>query len=71
MTAELADPLDFGGDCFAERVSSRGAERILSDAGMRRDKRRKVIDKRAAVQILQGYLDSGRRGVSGVAEPEE
>ena len=71
LTAQLADQLDFDVDFFDERLSSMAAERILIDAGMRRDKRRKVIDKMAAVQILQGYLDSGRRGVSGVAEPEE
>jgi len=41
-----------------ERLSTVGAERALLEADMSRAKRRKVIDKAAAVFILQGYLDS-------------
>ncbi len=41
-----------------ERLSTAAAERILLEADMSRAKRRKVIDKLAAVIILQGYLDS-------------
>lgn len=41
-----------------ETLSSRTAEDILIEAGMRRQKRKKVIDKMAAGMILQGYLDS-------------
>ena len=41
-----------------ERLSTRAAERILIDANVSRAKRRKVIDKMAAVQILQSYLDT-------------
>lgn len=41
-----------------ERLSTVGAERVLLDADLSRAKRRKVIDKAAAVFILQGYLDS-------------
>jgi putative Holliday junction resolvase len=33
------------------------AERVLLEADMSRGKRKKVIDKVAAVLILQGYLD--------------
>lgn len=40
-----------------ERLSTVAAERILLEADMSRSKRRKVIDKVAAVIILQGYLD--------------
>ena len=36
------------------------AERVLLEADMSRSKRRKVIDKLAAVLILQGYLDGQR-----------
>ncbi|UXV33456.1 Holliday junction resolvase RuvX [Mammaliicoccus sciuri] len=41
-----------------ERLSTVGAERILLEADVSRKKRKKVIDKMAAVFILQGYLDS-------------
>lgn len=41
-----------------ERLSTVGAERALLEADLSRAKRRKVIDKMAAVFILQGYLDS-------------
>jgi len=43
-----------------ERLSTIAAERALLEADMSRSKRRKVIDKLAAVVILQGYLDRRR-----------
>jgi len=43
-----------------ERLSSAGVERTLIEAGLSRQKRKKVIDKSAAAFILQGYLDSIR-----------
>jgi len=39
-----------------ERLSSVGAERVLLEADLSRRKRKKVIDKMAAVFILEGYL---------------
>ncbi|MCA1031854.1 Holliday junction resolvase RuvX [Bacillus timonensis] len=41
-----------------ERLSTMAAERILISADVSRKKRKQVIDKMAAVVILQGYLDS-------------
>lgn len=41
-----------------ERLSTVAAEKSLIAADVSRAKRRKVIDKMAAVFILQGYLDS-------------
>lgn len=41
-----------------ERLSTVAAEKALISADVSRAKRRKVIDKMAAVFILQGYLDS-------------
>ena len=43
-----------------ERLTTVSAERMLIDADVRRDKRKKVIDKVAATIILQSYLDSKR-----------
>ncbi|NBJ14954.1 MAG: Holliday junction resolvase RuvX [Dehalobacter sp. 4CP] len=41
-----------------ERLSTIGAQRALLEADLSRAKRKKVIDKMAAVFILQGYLNS-------------
>ena len=41
-----------------ERLSTVAAEKVLVDADMRRNKRKKIIDMMAAVVILQNYLDS-------------
>ncbi|MGM9987655.1 MAG: Holliday junction resolvase RuvX [Bacillaceae bacterium] len=41
-----------------ERLSTMAAERLLISADVSRKKRKKVIDKMAAVVILQSYLDS-------------
>lgn len=43
-----------------ERLSTVGATHALLEADVSRAKRKKVIDKMAAVFILQGYLDSLR-----------
>ena len=40
-----------------ERCSTMAATRILLDGDLSRKKRKKVIDKMAAVFVLQGYLD--------------
>lgn len=41
-----------------ERLTTMQAERILIEADVSRGKRKKVIDKQAAVLILQSWLDS-------------
>jgi putative holliday junction resolvase len=41
-----------------ERLTTMAAERMLISADVSRKKRKLVIDKMAAVMILQGYLDS-------------
>lgn len=43
-----------------ERLTTMAAERVLLEADVSRKKRKKVIDKMAAVMILQGFLDSQR-----------
>lgn len=45
-----------------ERFSTIAAERSLREAQLSHDKRKSVIDKMAAVHILQGYLDSKSKG---------
>lgn len=44
-----------------ERLTSMAAERTLLEADVSRKKRKQVIDKMAAVLILQGYMDSNKR----------
>ena len=41
-----------------ERLTTIAAERVLMESGVRREYRKAVVDKIAAVLILQGYLDS-------------
>ncbi len=41
-----------------ERLTTMSAERILIEGDVRRENRKKVIDKVAATYILQQYLDS-------------
>lgn len=45
-----------------ERLSTVAAERTLIEADVSRKKRKQVIDKMAAVVILQMYLDQGNIG---------
>lgn len=44
-----------------ERLTTMAAERTLLEADVSRKKRKKVIDKIAAIMILQGYLDRKNR----------
>lgn len=41
-----------------ERLTTVSAERVLMESGVRRENRKEVIDKIAAVFILQTYLDA-------------
>lgn len=43
-----------------ERLSTKGAERVLIDSDVSRKKRRSVIDKMAAQAILQNYIDANK-----------
>ena len=47
---------------FDERLTTMAARRVLVDADISREKQKKVIDKLAAVLILQGYMDSHPNG---------
>lgn len=52
-----------------ERLSTAAAERVLIAADASRARRRQVIDKLAAVLILQAYLDARRPSVA--LDPEQ
>ena len=49
---------DVGITFWDERLTTVAAEKLLIEADVSRRKRKKVIDKMAAVNILQGFLDS-------------
>ena len=52
-----------------ERFTSRMAEEVLLESGMKRRDRRDTVDKVAAAIILQGYLDRRARGSSNPGNP--
>jgi putative Holliday junction resolvase len=45
-----------------ERLSTKAADRLMSEAGTKRNKRKQQRDALAAAFILQGFLDSLREG---------
>lgn len=53
----LSDKTSCPVETFDERLSSKMAENVLLEADVSRKKRKNVIDKLAAVNILQTYLD--------------
>lgn len=56
LTAATDIPVKF----MDERFTTLSAERVLIQGNVRRENRKKVIDKVAATIILQNYLDSKR-----------
>jgi len=58
LKAEIEVPIVL----WDERLTTVSANRVLIEADMSRRKRKKVVDKVAAVIILQGYLDSRPQG---------
>ena len=65
---ELASP-DLNVEYIDERFTSRIAEDVLLESGMKRKDRRDTVDKVAAAIILQGYLDQRARGNSDSGNP--
>jgi putative Holliday junction resolvase len=69
-TKVLTDKIQLPVDTWDERLSTVGASKVLLEADLSRRKRKKVIDKLAAVLILQGYLDQSRRTSHGTLSEE-
>lgn len=44
-----------------ERLTTVAADRVMMEAGIRREDRREYVDKIAACFILQGYLDARKK----------
>lgn len=58
FATNLEETLNIVVKLWDERLSTVAAEKALIEADLSRKKRKKVIDKMAAVYILQGYLNS-------------
>ena len=56
-----------GVEFFDERLTTVTATEYLIEADMSREKRRKIVDKMAAVEILQSYLDE-QQEKKGIAD---
>lgn len=59
MKAKIELPVDFQD----ERLTTALSEKILISADVKRNKRKEVIDKLAAVQILTTYMERMKRSV--------
>jgi putative Holliday junction resolvase len=55
---QIKQTLSLPVDLWDERLTTKAAERTLIQADVSRKKRKQVIDKMAAMLILQNYLDS-------------
>ena len=64
VAAELEQRLGLAVHLWDERLTTAQATRLLVDAGVRRGRRKKVVDKLAATLILQGFLDSRAAGAA-------
>ncbi|NWJ96377.1 MAG: Holliday junction resolvase RuvX [Chloroflexi bacterium] len=65
FAADLENYLSIPIDFMDERLTSVEAERIMLEAGVKRNKRRAKIDATAAALILQAYLDAERHSLKG------
>lgn len=68
LAKKMEESLSISVILWDERWTTAEATRLLVDADLSRSKRRKVVDKLAAVLILQGYLDSLDHREKGGAE---
>lgn len=59
MTAQaIADETGCAVELFDERLTTRQAQRALTESGLKREKARAHIDEASAVAILQAWLDA-------------
>ncbi len=66
VAAELGRRLQIPVRLWDERLTTVEATRRLVEAGVKRRKRKQVVDKLAATLILQGFLDSRPQVEAGV-----
>ncbi len=49
-------------ELFDERFSTVSVTKVFQEAKMKKDEQKEVVDKMAAVLILQNYLDTKSKG---------
>lgn len=62
FAAKLEEGTGLPVDLWDERFTTAQAQRTLIEAGVRREKRRELVDSLSAVFMLQSYLDARNRG---------
>lgn len=63
FTEKMKEKIDLPMDFQDERLTTALSEKILISADVKRSKRKQVIDKLAAVQILTTYMERMKRSV--------
>jgi len=66
FTAKLEEKFGLPIEYQDERLTTVMAEKLLIDADMSRKKRKKIIDKMAAIQILTTYMQRNKNRNSGI-----
>lgn len=66
FTEKLKEKFELPIDYQDERLTTVMAEKLLIDADMSRKKRKKIIDKMAAIQILSTYMQKNKNMNSGI-----
>lgn len=61
FTEKIKEKIDLPMDFQDERLTTALSEKILISADVKRNKRKEVIDKLAAVQILTTYMERAKR----------
>ncbi|MBI2485421.1 MAG: Holliday junction resolvase RuvX [Deltaproteobacteria bacterium] len=68
---EIKETFSISVEFWDESFSTVSAEKMLLEADLSRRKRKKIIDKMAAVFILEGYLESKRQMSQPRADTDE
>ena len=57
LSKKIEDYIGVKVDTWDERLTTVAAHKAMLEADLSRNKRKKIVDKLAAMYILQGYLD--------------
>jgi putative Holliday junction resolvase len=57
LADKIHEKINIKVDTWDERLTTVAAHRVMLEADLSRSKRKKIVDKLAAMYILQGYLD--------------
>lgn len=57
LSEKIREKINIKVDTWDERLTTVAAHRVMLEADLSREKRKKIVDKLAAMYILQGYLD--------------